>query len=117
MAVARSTVLKCAKTGVEVLKGTYAEEDLSDEQYEREDVQVHSFNHHDTKITTERSIFQVVEAIFKWNPQALEEQLSSQNKGAQAPDSVSCICSACFDDVAKLGEYGAPGKALAQPEV
>ena len=55
LAVERFTARKGAKRGVDVLKDTYAEEDLSDEPYEREHVQVLRASHRASRITTERS--------------------------------------------------------------
>ena len=50
--------------GVDVLMDTYAEENLSDEPYEREQVQVLRSSRRAPRITTEKSV-QEMEAIFK----------------------------------------------------
>ena len=80
LAVARSAVWKGAKTGVDVLKDTSADEDLSDEPYEREHVQVLRSSHRAPRFMTVRCVLQEVEAIFKWTPKALEEKSSSQKR-------------------------------------
>ena len=133
LAVALSAVRKGAETGVDVLKDTFAEEDSSDEPYEREHVQVLCFDHHAPRLRkgteggvdvtgssrtipkfvpedtsaeedlsdepyerehvqalcsdhhaprnmTVRCVLQEVEAIFIWTPETLKEVSSSPKK-------------------------------------